>query len=73
MERSEDLGRRKGGGAELGARTYWKRCFKAVTGHKGEWGRRGICMTWEEDCIALAHFKIMWAPGGPKITSPLRK
>ena len=62
-------------GEDEGEAEVERRTFKADTGHKGEGERRGIWITWnfEESCLALAHFTVMWAPGGPNMMSPLRK
>ena len=67
-------GRRKREASE-GALMQERRDFNAETGQRGEEGRRGIWTTWWEDalCMALAHFTIIWAPGGAKITSLLKK
>ena len=52
-----------------------KCAYMLDTGQIGEDIRKGICITWylEDPCIALAHFTMMWAPGGPKMISLRRK
>ena len=51
----------------------FRRIFRALTGQMGNEPRFGILRILRElfICKVLDHLRIMWAPGGAKMTSPL--